>query len=144
MQQLIQAGHPDRQLSLFGKADLIDGHVQVPSGQPEGHSYLNAGIAAAAVIEVVALVGIVAVPGFGLLFGAGAAVGGFAALTTALVAGGGISAVFTGEDLSADDEEKYEKYLIAGKFLVFVHGDDKHRKQAHELLQSQGLAIELT
>jgi hypothetical protein len=32
LQELKKSGYPDKLLSLLGKADLIDGHVQVRSG----------------------------------------------------------------------------------------------------------------
>lgn len=138
---LKKAGYPAKQLSMIGKADLIDGHVHLKSGST---SHLNIGIAAVALLEVLAGVGVLAVPGFGLLFGAGAVLGAFGGLTAALLANGQVSAVFTGKNINDTDTEKYEKYLMAGKFMVFADGDDKQQKQAHLILLAQHLFIELT
>jgi hypothetical protein len=142
--KLKKSGYPDKLLSLFGKVDIVDGHVRVKAHQSSGSRYVTIGIASAAVLETLAVIGIFAVPGFGLLFGAGAAVGGFAGLSTALIAGGDVRAIFSDEDLSDSDEEKYEKLLMEGKFLVFADGDDQQLKQAHDMLLAQELALELT
>ena len=144
LQGLKKTGYPEKLLTLCGKADLVDGHVQIKSNHVNDRQHLTMGIAAATVLEVLAVVGIFAVPGFGLLFAAGAAVGGFAGLSAALIAGGDIRAIFTDEDLSDADAEKYEKRLIEGKFLVFADGDNMQTEQAHQVLKNQGLALELT
>ena len=143
LQELKRSGYPEKLLSLFGKADLVDGHVQIKSDHAADRTHITIGVAAAAILEAVAVIGIFVVPGFGLIFGAGAAVGGFAGLSTALLAGGDVRAIFTDEDISEADALQYERHLIEGKFLVFADGNDVQLKQAHQILQNQGLALEL-
>jgi hypothetical protein len=143
LQELKKSGYPDKLLSLLGKADLIDGHVQVRSGHEHDVPYLTIGVAGAAVLEALAVLGIFLVPGFGFLFAAGAAVGGFAGLSAALLAGGDVRAIFTDKDINEEDAIRYEKRLIEGKFLVFADGDDTQLKQAHHILQTQGFFVEL-
>jgi hypothetical protein len=143
LQELKKSGYPDKQLSVVGKADLVDGHVQVRAGHEHEVSYSTIGIAGANVLETLAVLGIFLIPGFGFLFAAGAAVGGFAGLSAVLLAGGDVRAIFTDKDVNEQDAIRYEKRLIEGQFLVFADGDDEQLKQAHHILETQGTFLEL-
>jgi len=135
LRELKESGYPDGQLSILGKADLIDGHVQVRSEHSADRAHMTIGFASAAVLEIVAIAGILLVPGFGLLFGAGAVVGLFSGMDAALLAVGDVGVIFTGKDIGQDEAERYERNLIEGKFLVFADGDDRQLEQAHRILQ---------
>ena len=143
LQELKKSGYPDRQLSIMGKADLIDNHIHIKSSNTVEKAEASIGIVAGTILGILTGVGIFVIPGFGFLFGAGALVGAFAGADFGIITGG-IAAILTSAGIDEANAVKYEKHLNEGKFLVFVDGDDVQLEQAHQTLHTQGLALELT
>jgi uncharacterized membrane protein len=143
LQELKRSGYPDNQLSIVGKADLIDNHIHIKSSNTVEKAEASIGVVAGAILGILTGVGIFVIPGFGFLYGAGALIGIFAGVDVGLIAGG-LAAIFTSAGIDEVNALKYEKHLNEGRFLVFADGDEAKLEQAHETLHTQGLALELT
>jgi hypothetical protein len=140
--ELKKAGYPDRQLSLLGKSDLVDNHLHVKASNTAEKAEASIGVVTGVVLGILTGVGVFLIPGFGFLFGAGAIIGAFAGADVGIIAGG-ITAILTSIGIDEANALKYEKHLNEGKFLVLADGDEAQMKQIHQVLQNQGLAIEL-
>ena len=141
--KLQKAGYPIAPLSIIGKADLVGGHIHVKANENIEKGEVSIGAVAGMALGVLTGVGIFVIPGFGLLFGAGALIGAFSGLETGFIAGG-IVAILT--KLMGIDESRatrYEKHLNEGNFLLFAPGDEKQINLAKHLLHTQGLFLEL-
>jgi hypothetical protein len=87
-------------------------------------------------------IGVFAIPGLGLLYGAGALVGALVGFDLGLIGGGILSALSIG-GLKDEHNKKYDALLQDGKFLVIVHGDGADVKRANDVLHSHGTHSEL-
>ena len=143
LQELKKTGFTADKLSLVGKADLVDNHINIKANNAVEKTEASIGVVAGAILGILTGVGVFAIPGFGFLFGAGAVVGAFAGVDAGIIAGG-LTAIFTRMGINEANAIKYENHLIEGKFLVFVDGDDKEIEQAKQVLHTQGLALELS
>ena len=139
---LEQAGYATKNISLISKAELVNDHIHVKSDHTVETAEVGVGVAAGSILGVLAGVGIFAVPGLGFLYGAGALVGAFAGVNFGLL-GGGIASILTSIGIDKLNAEKYEKHLNEGKYIVFVQGDEKETKHAHEVLHTEDLHLEL-
>ena len=78
VKELQSAGFPVNKLSVIGKAELVEDHLKVRSTAPATTAGVSVGVIAGPILGVLTGVGIVSIPGFGFLFGAGALVGALA------------------------------------------------------------------
>ena len=135
--------YPIDPISIVGKANLPGSHIRVEPNDNIEKGEITISTVAGMAIGILTGVGIFAIPGFGLLFGAGALVGGLAGLETGFFTGG-IVAVIT--NMFGTDEAnavKYEKHLNEGNFLLFAPGNTKQIELARHLLHTQGLSLQL-
>ena len=91
--ELKKAGFKESQLSIIGQADVVDNHLHVKSKEGEKVAGV-AGAVVGSVLGVLSGVGLVAIPGLGIIFGAGAIAGALAGLDIGLI-GGGLVSVLT-------------------------------------------------
>jgi hypothetical protein len=143
LQDLQKAGYPVNQLSIIGKADLVDNHIHVKTNDNVEKAEVSLGVVGGAILGVLAGVGIFAIPGLGFLYGAGALVGAMMGAEGGIIAGG-VAAILTGMGMNEAVALKYEKHLNEGKFIIFAQGDEGEIKHAKEVLHTQGYSIELT
>jgi hypothetical protein len=73
----------------------------------------------------------------GFLYGAGALVGAIAGFDFGLI-GGGVASALATVGVKNENAKKYHDALAAGKFLVIVHGNQKHVDEAKNILDSNG------
>jgi uncharacterized membrane protein len=139
---LKQSGFSTRQVSIVGKADLVNNHIHVKSSDTAEKVEVSVGVVAGAALGILTGVGIFAIPGLGFLYGAGALVGAFAGFDFGLMAGG-LTAALTHIGMDKVSVEKYEKHLNEGKFIVFIQGNDKDLEKAQKLLHTENLHVEL-
>lgn len=141
LQALQKSGFPMKEVSLVGKAEVIDDHLHVNA--------LNTAIAAPVaisatigpVVGVLTGAGIFAIPGFGFLYGAGAALGALAGFDFGLI-GGTIISVLTTLGLKKE-KVKYEEHIKSGKFLVIVQGSNEEIENAEHILRTEGTHLEM-
>ena len=142
VKQLQSAGFNTNQVSLLGKADIINNHIHVKSKHTAESAEVSMGVAAGAVLGILTGVGIFAIPGLGFLYGAGALVGAFAGVDAGLL-GGGLLAIFTSMGMNKVIATRYEKHLNEGKYIVFVQGSEADLKKAQDVLHTSNLHMEL-
>ena len=144
LSELQKSGYPIRHLSIIGKADIKDRHIHVKEKDTVEKAILSIGTAGGAVLGILTSIGVFAIPGFGLLYGAGAFVGICAGLELGFMTGG-IGVILTtiiGVDKSI--AHRYEKYLNEDKFLVLAQGTEKQVDHAKQIMDMHGSSLEVT
>jgi len=144
LSELQKSGYPIRHLSVIGKADIKDKHIHVKEQDTVEKAIVSIGTAGGAVLGILTSIGVFAIPGFGLLYGAGAFVGACAGLEVGFMTGG-IGAILT-TIMGVDKEiaHIYEKSLNEGKFLVLAQGTERQVNHAKQIMDTQGLSLEVT
>jgi len=140
--QLKNAGFNDSHLSIIGQAEVIDNHVHVKSKEGEKAAGVAIGAVLGTTLGVLTGIGLIAIPGLGLIFGAGAVAGGLAGLDVGLI-GGGIVSVLTMLGIKDDTSIKYKEHLGQGHFLLTIQGTDDEVSRAHQLLLTHNTHIDL-
>lgn len=140
--ELVNSGYPSKQLSLIGKAELIDDHLHVRSHEALKEAPVSIGVVTGLILGILAGAGIFAIPGLGFLVGAGAVVGGIAGFDFGLV-GGGIISLLATLGIKKDQAVKYHEHLKVNRFLVIAQGSEDEVKHALSILQAHGQHSEL-
>ena len=143
VEELKESGYPVEQLSIMGLTETEDVdkkmHIMPEAIKP---GELVAGTAIGTALGVLTGVGLFAIPGLGILCGAGALVGAFAGFDIGLI-GGGIATALATVGVKSDLAKKYHDALVAGKFLVVAHGHQADVDKAKQLLGEHGTHNEL-
>lgn len=143
VQALEKAHFPMKQVSLVGKAELIDDHLHVKDLDDVSIATPVAiGAVAGPVVGILTGVGIFAIPGLGFLYGAGAIVGALAGFDFGIISGA-VVAVLTTLGLKKDKVVKYEEHIKEGKFLVVVQGNEQEIENAKKVLHTEGQHLEI-
>jgi len=143
LQQLKNSGYPTNLLSVIGKAELKDEQLYLHTKDTIEKAEITIGTIAGTVLGLLTGIGVFAIPGLGLLYGAGAFFGVLTGLWGGIVTGG-LAVVLTESGMDHVHALRYEQHIKDGKFIVFAQGDEKQIQQAHEILHTQGEADELT
>ncbi len=98
---------------------------------------VGAGLTIGGALGTLAGLGIIAIPGLGFLFGAGALVGLVAGADFGVIAGTIIGALSI-PGIKKYHEEQYDKALIEGKHLLVVQGNRQKVELAKNLLEEHG------
>ncbi len=139
---LQEKGFPIKQLSLIGKADLIDDHMHIRSNELLKEAPVSIGAVVGPVVGLLAGMGIFAVPGLGFIFGAGALVGAFAGFDLGLVGGGIITLLMT-LGIKKDFAVRYHEHLKENRFLVIAQGNETEVGHAKNILDTYKDLIEV-
>ncbi len=102
---------------------------------------VGVGAAIGSTVGLLTGIGIIAIPGIGLLFGAGAIVGALVGLDAGLIGGSIAAALSIGAMKS--DHETYDRHIKEGHYLLIVNGSDDDAAKAKELLLKHDLHLEL-
>jgi len=139
LKKLKDNNFPMDEVSVIGKAGVIDDeHIHLDETDKATNIPAYVGIGAGTVIGILTGVGLFAIPGFGILYGAGALVGAFAGLETGAITGGivaGLSKYFTKDD----HVENIKDHIEAGKFVLVVGGGKEEVEKAKEILHIDSL-----
>jgi hypothetical protein len=136
IESLKEEGYPIKQLSLMGNGTLGDHDLhQIDKHEAMANAPLVAGVVAGPILGALAGVGLFAIPGFGVVFGAGAIVGALAGLDAGLI-GGGIVTVLTRLGMKAEKAELYEAHLKNGKYLIMMEGTEEEVFKAQATLKA--------
>lgn len=126
-------------VSLVGRAEVIDDHVHMKSNKALVAAPVAIGSVLGTTLGVLTGVGLFAIPGLGLLFGAGAVVGAFAGFQLGVVTGG-ITTILV--DLGVkEDHLVYEQHLKEGRFLLFYDGSDEEIEEVERIIEGKHLGI---
>lgn len=136
VKELDRAHFPIKQVSIVGKAEIIDDHMSVTSMNKVENAPLAIGAVAGPVLGILTGLGIFAIPGFGFLYGAGAIVGAMVGLELGALGGGLISLLVV---LGVDEQSvlKYKEEIVKGNFLVVVQGSIHEIQQAEHILHTE-------
>lgn len=139
VETLKAAGINMKHVSLIGKAEIIDDKVHVKSNKALIAAPTVAGGLIGTTVGVLTGLGLFAIPGLGVLFGAGAIIGAFAGFDVGIIAGG-LSTVLV--ELGIKDETiQYEEHIKEGKFLMFIDGPEAEIDRAEAILEGKHLGI---
>lgn len=139
LEALRESGVNMSKVSLVGRAEVIDDHVHMKSNKALVAAPVAIGSVLGTTLGVLTGVGLFAIPGLGLLFGAGAVVGAFAGFQLGVVTGG-ITTILV--DLGVkEDHLVYEQHLKEGRFLLFYDGSDEEIEQVERIIEGKHLGI---
>lgn len=132
---LQKASIPTKHVSIIGLTgeEEVNKNEDTTTKSPIKVSGLAVGSVLGTTLGVLTGVGLFAIPGLGLLYGAGAIVGAVAGLDAGII-GGGLVSVFASIGASETDSKRYHDELAAGKYLVSVQGSKDEVTKAHDIL----------
>jgi hypothetical protein len=128
-------------VSLLGKAEVIENHIHIKSLDTMKEAPAIVGMGAGTLIGLLSGIGVFTIPGFGFLYGAGALVGIIAGFDLGIVAGGFIS-LLTFAGIKEDKVVKCEEHLKEGKFMVIINGSKDEIEKAKHILHTEGNHLE--
>ena len=150
IQTLKAAGFPDKQISLIAKnkvaeQELEPGESGMGPGRDSDEVYekpqkiaatdMSIAVILGPILGALTGLGLVAVPGFGIVLGAGALAGAVAGLDIGLITGGIITALRVA-NVNKHHEDLYQEHLQRGNFLVVAQGDETQIDHAREVLSA--------
>ncbi|MFL9843256.1 hypothetical protein [Flavobacterium rhizosphaerae] len=139
LKELKQHDFPMKDVSLVGKAGIVDDeHIHLDEVDKATNIPAYVGMGAGTVVGLLTGLGVFAIPGFGMLYGAGALVGAIAGVDVGMIGGGFASLV---AKLFTNDKhvENIKEHIEAGKFVLVVSGDKDEIAVAKEILSSKNL-----
>jgi hypothetical protein len=144
IKNLMASGFPMKEVSMIGASESGDENLKTEEGKKIAVEMAPAeiGVALGTVAGILTGVGVFAIPGLGLLYGAGALIGAIAGFDAGLITGGLIS-VLSIIGVENDKSGNYEKYIKDGKSLVVVQGDENDIDRAKNILHVHGTHTEL-
>jgi len=144
VQKLKDSGYPVAQLSIMGLAEteVVDNEMHITTKNPIKAGGLATGTVVGTTLGILTGLGMFAIPGVGILYGAGALVGAIAGFDFGLI-GGGIASALATVGVKDDMGKKYHDALVAGKFIVIAHGSEDDVNKASALLDEHGTHDEL-
>ncbi|MFA7274575.1 MAG: hypothetical protein WC044_11950 [Crocinitomicaceae bacterium] len=99
------------------------------------------GSGAGLVLGLLAGLSVLAIPGFGFLYGAGAVVGAFAGFDIGMITGG-IGTLLATAGLKEDVVDRLTAHLEEGYYLILVKGSLEEVKRAEKLLHTEGTHLD--
>jgi uncharacterized membrane protein len=140
---LEEKGFPMKSVSLIGKVEIVDDHLHVSSYKPlKNGTTVAIGAGAGTIVGLLTGMGVFAIPGFGMLYGAGALVGAIAGLDLGIVTGG-LSTLLATIGIEKDQVVKYEEHITEGAFMVVIDGTESDAIHAEEILHTEGAHLKL-
>lgn len=129
-------------VSLLGKAEIVEDHLKVVPIRKVKTAPVSIGAVLGGTLGLLAGASIVAIPGLGLIYGAGAVVGALSGITAGLF-GGELASFLLSIGIRKDKLVLYKSHLEAGKFLVIFHNaTDEEVDKARQLLHTEGQHLE--
>ncbi len=137
LQELQQSGVNMSKVSLVGQAEVVDDNIHVKSNTALVAAPVAAGTVLGTTLGVLTGVGLFAIPGLGILFGAGAVVGALAGFQVGVLTGGFASILV---DLGIkEDHVEYEQHLKEGRFLMLYDGSEEEIEHVERIIEGKHL-----
>ncbi len=124
-------------VSLIGKSDITDNHIHLKSLDTVKNSPTLIGAGAGTLIGLLTGIGVVSIPGFGFLYGAGAIIGAIGGFDLGLITGG-LGTLLLTLGIKEDNTVTYEEHLNQGKFAVIINGEEEEVLLAEKILHQEG------
>ena len=140
--ELKDAGVPVNKVSVIGTADKLEEAIDDVRDTNEETvtkkvgTTVGIGAGMGAAVGVLTGIGIFAIPGLGLLYGAGALVGALAGANFGMIGGGAVSALQIA-GMKDEDVQRYESHIRDGKYLLFIQADGDEAKHAREVVDAK-------
>lgn len=112
---------PMEHVSILAKADVIDDHVSIQKSDIATNAPAIVGAGAGTIIGLLTGIGVFAIPGLGLVYGAGALIGALVGFDLGLV-GGGITSLLLTAGIDENKVVELDQHLKDGNYLVVVSG----------------------
>jgi uncharacterized membrane protein len=141
LHELKESGVDMNKVSLIGKAEIIDDQIHVKSNKGLIATPVVAGTVLGTTLGVMTGIGLFAIPGFGVLFGAGAIVGALAGFEVG-IATGGLTTILVELGVK-EDHITFEEHVKEGSFLLMVDGTEEEISRAEHIIQGKHLGIAL-
>jgi uncharacterized membrane protein len=134
VEALKSEGYPIQQVSLIGKAVIVDDLMKVKYTGWKKNIPVMTGAILGPCLGILAGVNLFAIPGFGFLSGTGAAVGALAGFSIGIVAGGVFTLIST---LLVKSRAilTYKERIVEKGFQVIAHGTPTEIQRAKEILE---------
>ncbi len=142
LEALKAAGLPVKNMSFISKADIIESKLYATSSATIINAPLEIGAVLGPILGVMAGVSVIAVPGLGFLYGAGAITGAVAGFDFGLV-GGGITTLLLTLGIKKNKIAAYHKHLELGKYIITISGDKALADKTKNILHTVGHHIDL-
>ena len=141
LEALKTEGLPVKNISFISKADIIEGKLLANIGDKVSNIPVEIGVVLGPVLGILSGLSIIAIPGIGFLYGAGAVIGAIAGLDLGLI-GGGITTLLMTLGIS-DKASIYQEHIENGKYIITISGDNELAEKAKIALHTVGLHIDL-
>jgi uncharacterized membrane protein len=141
LEELKAGGVDMNNVSLIGKAEIIDDQIHVKSNKGLIAAPVVAGTVLGTTLGVMTGIGLFAIPGLGVLFGAGAIVGALAGFEVG-VATGGLTTILVGLGVK-EDHVTFEEHVKEGNFLLMIDGTEQEIARAELIIEGKHLGISL-
>jgi len=134
---------PAKQISLLGRVDETDKNLHLAKNDTVENIPVFLGMGAGTVTGLLTGLGVIAIPGFGLLYGAGAIIGALAGFQLGVV-GGGLASLLTTAGIETAEANRHSEHLAQGKYLIFLNGTMEEIERAEKVLHTEGTHLELS
>jgi uncharacterized membrane protein len=142
VEELKCAGFPIQQVSLIGKAVIIDDLMHVRHNRRIKNVPAVTGAILGPILGILTGVKLFAIPGLGFLFGIGAVLGALAGFSLGIVGGGVITLIAT-LAIKSGAVLKYNEHIQEKGFQIIVHGNNEEVNRATEILDGYKNKIEI-
>ncbi len=141
LEELRESGVDMSKISLVGRAEIVDDHMHIKSNKPLIAAPLAIGTIVGTTLGLLTGVGLFAIPGLGVLFGAGAVVGALGGFELG-VAAGGLTTILVELGVK-ENHVVYEHHIREGRFLMMVDGTEAEIHRIGNILEGMhmGTAI---
>jgi len=136
VEELKRAGFPVQQVSLIGKAVIIDDLMHVKHNRRIKNVPAITGAILGPVLGILTGIKLFAIPGFGFLFGIGAVLGALAGFSIGIACGGVLSLIAI-LVIKSRSVLKYHEHIEEKGFQVVAHGNRDEINKAKKILDSQ-------
>ena len=133
--ELKLAGFPIEQISLIGKAVIIDDLMHVKYNGWIKNAPAIVGAILGPVLGILIGVKILAIPGIGFLFGAGALIGALGGFSLGIASGGVLTLIAT-LVIKSHSVLKYNEHVEEKGFQVIAHGNNQEVNKAKGILEN--------
>lgn len=142
VQELKRAGYPVQQVSLIGKAAIIDDLMHIKDNRRTKNVPVIIGAILGPILGILTGVKIFAIPALGFLFGIGAVLGALAGFSLGIVGGGVVTLIAT-LVIKSRTVLKYHERIVEKGFQVIAHGNIEEVNKAKEILDGYKDKIEI-
>jgi len=134
VQELKRAGFPVEQVSLIGKAVIIDDLMHVRHNRWIKNTPAIVGAILGPILGILTGMKIFTIPGLGFLFGIGPILGALAGFSLG-IAGGGVVSLFATLVIKRRAVLKYREHFEEKGFQVIAHGSNEEGNKAKTILE---------